>query len=269
MRRLRGFARASHAPPTMAVTAVIVAFAWLLGWRDWPLAGVGTAVLIGQLSVGWSNDAFDSGLDTRAGRSSKPTVAGDVGPRALWIGATIALALSAVLSWTVAGALGGSFHVFALAVAWLYNVKLSRTAWSWLPYALAFGSLPLFLTYGLNGEPPPGWMVPAFALTAVSAHLANALPDLERDRTAGIGGAAVRLGAHRTVVLGWVLLALGTTIVAIALARATLAVAIVMVVAYVSIALCTRLTRRPSPFYALLSIVVVDVAAIVIATQRL
>ena len=37
-------------------------------------------------------------------------------------------------------------------MAWLYNLRLSRTVWSWLPYAVAFGCAPLFLSLGLDGQ---------------------------------------------------------------------------------------------------------------------
>ena len=75
MRLLQSFVRAAHPLPTIAVSLVITAFAWSLGWTDWLLVTVFAAILIGQLSVGWSNDAFDASLDARVGRTSKPTVA--------------------------------------------------------------------------------------------------------------------------------------------------------------------------------------------------
>ena len=75
MRRLRGFALACHTAPTVGVTLIMTAFAWSLGWRGGDLALVALTVLVGQLSVGWCNDAHDSDLDARAGRAGKPTVA--------------------------------------------------------------------------------------------------------------------------------------------------------------------------------------------------
>ena len=63
MSRVVGFVRATHAGPTAAVTLVITLLALGLGWRGFGLAGVFLAVLIGQFSVGWSNDAFDAQFD--------------------------------------------------------------------------------------------------------------------------------------------------------------------------------------------------------------
>jgi len=267
MRRLRGFVTAAHAVPTLAVSLVITAFGWSLGWSGWPLILVFVAILLGQLSVGWSNDAFDASLDARVGRTSKPTVAQDVSARSLWFAAYIALAAASLLSWAVAGWLGGSFHVFAIAMAWLYNVRLSRTAWSWLPYALAFGAMPAFLSFGLDGEPPTAWSVAVFAIVGVSAHLANALPDAESDRDAGVGGLVVRLGARRSVWLCWLLLAVGTGILAVVTASVSIWLSLVVVGAFVVALLAgSRSRHRAAMFYALVAMVAVDVVLLVVVT---
>ncbi|MEI6688379.1 MAG: UbiA family prenyltransferase [Thermoleophilia bacterium] len=265
MRRLRGYAVACHTAPTVGVTAIMTAFAWSLGWRGGDLALVALTILLGQLSVGWCNDAYDSRLDAHAGRLGKPTVTRDVTPRGLWIGAVTALVAAVILSWLVGGMVGGSFHVLALAMAWLYNLRLSRTVWSWLPYAVAFGSAPLFLSIGLDGQAPPVWMVVAFALAAVSAHLANALPDLETDRAAGLGGLSVRLGTRRATRLCWLLLALGTGVIAVATLGQSPLVAVALTVIFVGAALVSRRRAAGSTsFNGLLLIVAIDVAAIVL-----
>lgn len=265
MRRLRGYAVACHTAPTVGVTAIMTAFAWSLGWRGGDLALVALTILLGQLSVGWSNDAHDSRIDAHAGRTAKPTVASTVTPRELWVGAVVTLAAAVALSWLVAGLVGGSFHVLALAMAWLYNLRLSRTVWSWVPYAVAFGSAPLFLSLGLDGQAPPIWMVIAFALAAVSAHLANALPDLETDRAAGLGGLAVHLGTQRATRLCWVLLALGTGVIALATLGQTPLVAAVLAVVFVgALLLGSRRGAGATTFNGLLAIVAIDVVTIVL-----
>ncbi len=263
---VRGFARACHPLPAAAVTVVMSAFAWSLGWRGGPLALVFATIFIGQLSVGWSNDAFDARTDAIAHRASKPTVAGLVTARALWIAAAMALAASACLSWVVAGWVGGSFHMFALAMAWTYNTVLSRTAWSWLPYALAFGAMPAFLTFGLDDSAPPAWTVIVFAIVGVSGHLANAVPDLESDASAGMDGLALRMGRRRALVACWVLLAAGTAVLAVVTAQQRPAVAGVVVVAYLG-ALVVGVTARSeaATFRALLAVVAVDVVALILA----
>ena len=257
--------RACHPVPTAAVTLIATAFAWILGWHGAPLAGVALCVLVGQLSVGWGNDAHDAAVDRAAGRAAKPAASGQVGARTLQVLSVIALAAAVALSWTIAGWVGGSFHVVALAAAWAYNLRLSRTAWSWLPYAIAFGCMPPFLTFGLDGSAPPAWLPVAFAITAVGGHLANALPDLDHDRAAGLDGLAVRLGARRTEALAWVLLAAGTGIVAVAGLATSAWPAAVLGVAYL-IALGVTRTGRIGTFHALVAVVVVDAVAIAALT---
>ena len=264
MSAARGLARACHPAPTVAVTALVTAFAAILGWRGGGLALVALAVLAGQLSVGWANDAKDAALDRAAARATKPVVAGLVAPRTLWASALAALAISCALSWLAAGWLGGSLHVWAVAWGWLYTLGLSRTPLSWLPYALAFGALPAFLEIGLGEPGAPLWLTLAFAVTAVGAHLANALPDVERDRAQGVGGLAVSLGERRAALACWALTGAGTGIVALEALAERPWLSAVIAVAWLGAVLLTR-TRRVSAFHALLALVGLDVAAIALA----
>jgi 4-hydroxybenzoate polyprenyltransferase len=267
MRVVLGFIKASHPLPTIAVSLIISAFGWSLGWTGLPLLAVFITILVGQLSVGWSNDAHDANLDARIGRTTKPTVTQDISAQALWIAALTALLAAIVLSWAVAGWLGGSFHIFAILMAWLYNIKLSRTVWSWLPYALAFGVMPAFLSFGLNDEPPTLWSVAVFAIIGVSAHLANAIPDAESDAAAGVGGLVIQLGARRSVVVCWLLLALGSGILAeVSFAKSPWLALLICVAFVFAVVIGSRLHHRKAMFYALIAMVVVDVAALVIVT---
>jgi len=267
MRMTTGLFKASHPIPTIAVSLVISAFGWSLGWTGLSLLAVFMTILVGQLSVGWSNDAFDVSLDARIGRTSKPTVARDVSARALWLGAFTALLVAIASSWAVAGWLGGSFHIFAILMAWLYNIRLSRTAWSWLPYALAFGAMPAFLSFGLNDGPPTLWSVAVFAIIGVSAHLANALPDAESDAAAGVGGVVVALGNRRSVILCWLLLAIGSGILVVVSFAASAWLALIIFLAFVLAVIygsCSH--HRTAMFYSLIAMVAIDVAALVIVT---
>lgn len=267
MRVVLGFIKASHPMPTIAVSLILSAFGWSLGWTGLPLLAVFMTILIGQLSVGWSNDAFDVSLDARIGRTSKPTVTQAVSVRALWIAAFTALLIAIASSWAVAGWLGGSFHVFAILMAWLYNIRLSRTVWSWLPYALAFGAMPAFLSFGLNDEPPTIWSVAVFAIIGVSAHLANALPDAESDAAAGVGGVVVALGNRRSIILCWSLLALGSGILVAVSLTINFGLALFVFITFVlAVIFGSRSRQRSAMFDALLAMVAVDVVALVIVT---
>lgn len=259
---LPALARACHPLPTAAMTVVITVIGWSVGWRLPAILGVTAAVLLGQLSVGWSNDAIDAGHDRAAGRAEKPTVRGEVSPRTLAVLACVALLASAVTSWWVAGLLGGTFHVVAVLLAWAYNAGLSRTAWSWVPYLLAFACVPPFLTLGLDRTAPPAWLVVVFAAVGVSAHIANALPDVESDRAAGLGGAVVAWGARRSALVAWVLLGASTAVLAL-VASTPVLVAWVLLGYVAALVLAARSSSADALFHALLLAVAVDLVAIV------
>jgi 4-hydroxybenzoate polyprenyltransferase len=170
------------------------------------------AVLCGQLSVGWLNDFVDASLDGSVARSDKPVVAGTLRRSALKVPIAIALILVVPLSILAAGFIGGMAHILAVASAHVYNLYLSRTIWSWLPYAVSFGLLPLFVAQTASAALwPETLMIALFSLVGVIAHLLNALPDIEIDRNAGKGGLAVSLGRQKSL-----LLAAGLSVVAIA-----------------------------------------------------
>lgn len=191
-----GLVRACHPGPALAVTSVALLLATTTTAELGSAWGATLAVGLGQLSIGWSNDAHDRHTDRVAGRIGKPIVAGQVAAGTVWLAARLALIGSVVVSVAVAGPLGGGAHVVAVLVAWAYNLGLSRTTWSIVAYLVSFGLLPVFLvTAGPEGARPAGWAVTAFAAVAGGAHLVNGLRDLEVDRRAGLGGTVVRLGA--------------------------------------------------------------------------
>lgn len=202
VRTLMGWLQASHLAPTITMTIVITGICAAAGWPTSRLLLCAAAALSGQLSVGWSNDAHDAAVDRRVGRTTKPVVNDLVSETSLRTASVVTLVTSVALSLLAAGVLAGSFHVLAVVSAWVYNFRLSRTAWSWVPYAVSFACLAPFATLGST---EPRWPDPrlaiALALIGVGAHLANALPDLDRDQEAEVGGLAVTLGPTRTVWL--------------------------------------------------------------------
>ncbi|WP_399478680.1 UbiA family prenyltransferase [Streptomyces sp. OUCMDZ-4982] len=199
--RAAGLALACHPGPVVAVTALACALAAGVGLSPGRFALVGAAVLAGQLSVGWCNDAYDAGRDARAGRRGKPVADGVVSVRAVWGAAAVAGVLCVPLS-LACGLLAGTVHLVAVAAAWLYNLRLKATVLSWLPYAVGFAALPSLVALAAPGAPwPRWWTVTAGALLGVAAHLGDTLPDIEADRAAGIRGLPHRLGARGTRLL--------------------------------------------------------------------
>src|SRR5438270_12498188 len=89
--------RCSHPEPVAAVTAANGVLAISAG-RGWTTVWVVTAVLAGQLFVGWTNDYLDRDLDRRAGRSDKPLAAGAVPAPRVRSAAIVALVACVPLS---------------------------------------------------------------------------------------------------------------------------------------------------------------------------
>ncbi|WP_420078195.1 UbiA family prenyltransferase [Streptomyces sp. JL4002] len=203
--RASGLAAACHPLPAAAVTLFAAVLSATAGQRLPAAALTVAAVATGQLSIGWCNDRADLRRDLAAGRRDKPLAAGTVSPAAVSRAAALALLLCVPLS-LAAGPLAGAVHLAGVAAAWAYNLRLKSTAASWVPYALAFGLLPAFVTLGLPGAPwPPVWLTAAAALLGAGAHFANVLPDIADDLATGVRGLPQRLGFRRSAAVAGLL----------------------------------------------------------------
>jgi 4-hydroxybenzoate polyprenyltransferase len=225
---------------------------------------VGAVILVGQLSVGWSNDWIDADRDALSARPDKPISQGQISRPAVGTAAVVALAATVPLSFAL-GFGAGLAHVVAVASAWAYNLYLKRTAWSWLPYAVSFGLLPVVVTLSLQQpRPPPLWIVAAGALLGVGAHLTNVLPDLQDDLANGVRGLPHRLGRTAASLCALVALSLASIIVVVGApgAPSALGWSALTAVAVVLAASCrVALTQDGSrvPFYGTILIAAVDV----------
>ncbi|OKJ95101.1 hypothetical protein AMK26_31390 [Streptomyces sp. CB03234] len=270
-----GLLMACHPGPAAAVTVLVTVLAAAAGHDGRGCLLIAAAVLAGQLSVGWCNDAVDAARDRAAGRSAKPVVSGAVGTTAVWGAATVALVLAVPLS-LACGPLAGSVHLVGVGAAWAYDLGVKATALSWLPYAIGFAALPAFVTLSLPGSPwPAWWVVVSGALVGVGAHLGNVLPDIGSDLAVGVRGWPQRLGPARVRLLLPVPLVAASVVLALAGpppgtggsgavgsgAVGPVAVAVAVVTA-VTGALLGR--RRPEvPFIAAIAVAAIDVAMVV------
>ncbi|MEU8626332.1 UbiA family prenyltransferase [Streptomyces sp. NPDC048669] len=194
-------ARSCHPGPVVAVSALAGALGVGVGLDGVRCALLVAAVLSGQLSVGWCNDAFDARRDAAAGRHGKPVADGSVSRQAVWTAAFTAALLCVPLS-LACGLLAGTVHLAAVAAAWAYNLRLKATALSWLPYVIGFAALPAVAALTLPGSPGPDWWaVTAGALLGLAAHLGDVLPDIEDDLRNGVYGLPHRLGVTGTALL--------------------------------------------------------------------
>lgn len=185
---------ASHPGPSFAV-ATMCAILGAGTLELWRIAIIGFAVLLGQFSVGLSNDWLDAERDRVVGRTDKPVAGGEIGAVlvrnvAVSAGAVgLALTLFVGLPATVA-------HAIFVAAGWAYNIGLKKTGFSILPYVIGFGTLPAVVTLA-RATPvlPAWWALGAGAALGIAAHFANALPDLADDRKTGVIGLPHRLGS--------------------------------------------------------------------------
>ncbi len=220
MSRLPVAIRLVHPAPTVAVVCLAVALAAVIsvqagGVPAWRLALVGLTVLGSQIATGALNDWADHERD-RIARPEKPLPAGEIG-RAGALGVALAgigLQLAASLPL---GPLVTGLGLAALCSAIAYDLGISRTPLSPLPYLVSFGILPLWVAAGAGVE--LGRVLPAVPLVApfaTAAHLANTLRDWEADAAGASRSLAQTLGRARSRRLALVL-ALGVGAVVAAL----------------------------------------------------
>ena len=187
----------------MTVATAVCGGAW------WSVALVFLASAAGQATVGWTNDVYDAEADRAAERNTKPTVRGSLRPEQFRVPILVSATLTIPLSFVAAGWVGGAAHILAVSSALVYNFWLSRTIWSWLPYAVSFALMTVFIAQAASPVLWPTWPVICLSvLVGVIAHLFNAIPDIDSDRRMGLGGLAVSLGKGRSIALAVVLMLL-------------------------------------------------------------
>lgn len=192
-----------------------------LGLSGWPLVFLVFAVASGQASVGWSNDYLDAHIDKTLERASKPSVRDGLNPSSLRLPILVSLILVIPFSFLAGGFIGGLAHLVAVGSAWAYNLWLARTVWSWIPYAVSFALLTVFIAQAVSRDFWPSWPIVCLAiLVGIVAHLLNAIPDIEIDRQSHLGGLAVRLG--RTISIRITLLLLAACLVFLAISIASM-----------------------------------------------
>ncbi|MCD4526801.1 UbiA family prenyltransferase [Nocardioides sp. cx-173] len=255
--------RAAHAGPAGAVTLLAVLLAVAERLEPGRVLLVGAAVLAGQLSIGWSNDLIDAARDRAVGRTDKPLASGALRPRTVRIACALALAATLPLS-LACGLASGLAHLVLVASAWTYNLGLKATAWSWLPYAVSFGLLPVVVSLaGAPPEAPPAWVPIAAALLGVGAHLVNVLPDLADDAATGVHGLPHRIGPSRLPAAATAVLVAGSVVVAVG-TRFTLA-SVVALGCVALLAAVALVGRGRTPFLAAVAIALVDAVALLAA----
>jgi 4-hydroxybenzoate polyprenyltransferase len=221
-------ARAAHPLHALASSCAVGAAAATSGREPREVGLVAATVLVGQAVAGWHNDLLDRTRDAAHHRPGKPLASGDLDPGTAWFALACAVLVVVPLALG-SGVTAGLSYLASLVAAVVANlVVLRRTVLSWLPWAVSFGLLPAFLSYGgwggqSQGDPPSVVMTVLAALLGVAVHVLLALPHLVDDRTDGLRSLPLRLalrtGARR---LWWITLAVAAfLVVSLAVAGAT------------------------------------------------
>ncbi|MGN6474476.1 MAG: UbiA family prenyltransferase [Mycobacteriales bacterium] len=262
-RRLTGLLLASHPLPCIAVSGFVSAMGLAAGLGGRAVL-LGAAVLCGQLSVGWSNDAIDAPLDTTAARRDKPIAVGEVSRRLVAWCAALAVIADIPLSLAV-GVRPGLLHLAAVALAWSYNLGLKRTVASALPYAAAFGLVPVVVAAAKHGSPAPRTaLVVAGVTCGIAAHFANTVGDTAEDALTGVRGLPQRIGpaASTAVAAGFIAAAAVAVLVAVGPRPLPIAATVIDVVLAASV---PWLLRGPATRRRAFRVVIAAVAVLVVA----
>ena len=188
------------------LVAVGVAVAAALAGRSLREVGlVFVTVLLGRLTAGWLNDVADRERDIAVDRQDKPIARDWVHPSTVTF--TVACVTLLVIPLSVSnGTLAGIAHLMSVIAAWMYNTRIKVGPLSWLPWAISFGLLPTFLSYGgwgggVHGGPATPALTLLAALLGVGIHVALALPDLVADNRNGVRSLpmviALKIGAAK------------------------------------------------------------------------
>lgn len=261
---LPSLARACHPGPTVAVTTLTALLAAGSGHGLGTGALVTAAVGTGQLTIGWSNDLVDAGRDRVVGRLDKPVARGEVPEAVVRLAVGVAGFLCVALSLACGAASAAVHLLLGVASGWAYNLGLKRTAWSAVPYAVAFGALPAVVTLALPAPSwPAPWVVVAGALLGVGAHLLNALPDLADDEQTGVRGLPHRLGAQVVRRLAPTVLTVASAVALIGPPGRPSPWAWAVFAMCLLLAAVAVVGRGRTPFGAAVGIAALDVAALV------
>jgi 4-hydroxybenzoate polyprenyltransferase len=201
--------RLVHPAPALAVIALSGALGAILSAQagiepGWRLALTTLSVAGSQILTGALNDWADRDRDLVA-QPSKPIPSGLVKPGAALEVAGVGAGLQMIASLPL-GPLPLLLGSIASGSAAAYNLWLSRTPYSVVPYLVSFSILPLWIAAGVGVD--LGRVAAAPVLVgpfAAAAHLANTLRDFDADARLGSRNLAQVLGREAAFRVAWAL----------------------------------------------------------------
>ena len=211
-----------HPIPSLLTTLASLGFAWIfgIGPRDRRFWWIATIMLLVQFSISALNEWADADLDRRA-RRQRPIPLGLVSR-----GAALAIAVVAAVGAFLLCVLAdlGPFALLLVGIGtacgWAYDLQLKATPLSVVPFAIAFPLMP-FWTGALAARPLSSLVILFLGGSPLAAaiHLADAIPDRDPDRAAGLRTLAVALGTPRAELAAAGFLLLGSLVSTILVIR--------------------------------------------------
>jgi 4-hydroxybenzoate polyprenyltransferase len=204
-----------HPIPSLLTTMAAGGFALVfgIGLGDIRLWWIAAIMLLVQFSISALNEWADADLDRQAGRR-RPIPLGLVS-KSTALTVAVLCAVAAFLLSTLAnfGTVALLLVGIGLACGWAYDLRFKGTPLSFLPFAIAFPLMPFWI--GLVAGRPAGSLGVLFlggSPLAIAIHLADAIPDRERDRAAGLRTLAVTVGRPGAEMVAAGLLLVGTLV---------------------------------------------------------
>lgn len=194
--------RVLHPFPSFLVAGLTVA---LVPFAD-PDAEVALYVVLGlgmlayQFAVGVANDVVDAANDAVT-KPWKPVAQGAISRRAATL-LCAGLAGGGMLVTSGLDFLPWLIGLAGLACGLAYDVEFKRTPLSWLPWAIAFPLIPIWVYTSAGAwDALLWWALPLGALLATSLYFANQAPGASAERRLGVHGLAQSLGERRSFAL--------------------------------------------------------------------
>jgi 4-hydroxybenzoate polyprenyltransferase len=258
-----------HPIPSGLTTVAALGFAWIfgIGPRDPRFWSIGAIMLLVQFSISALNEWADADLDRRAGRQ-RPIPLGLVSRgAALAVAVVGAVGAFALCVLSNLGPLALLLVGVGTACGWAYDLWLKATPLSFVPFAIAFPLMPSWI--GVLAGRPLMSLVVLFvggSPLASAIHLADSIPDRDRDREAGLKTLALALGKPAAEMAAAGLLLLGTLVsIVLLIRRGQPSIGALSLVALVGSGVVIGLSLRGTPSSSLLGKWAVIAAAAVAA----
>ncbi len=214
--------RAAHAKQAVLTALCMGGVAVLTGRAPREVGIIVLTVLVGQTILGWHNDVVDRFRDAEHEIPGKPVADGRLDPGSVWYAIIVAGLLLVPLSVTT-GITAGCIYIAAVAVGMLGNVVLRTGLLSWVSWALSFGLLPAYLSYGgwggqAVGNPPETSITVLAALLGIGVHFMRSVWGLVADHADGWTYLPLKLGLKMGATRLLALSTLYTAVIVILLA---------------------------------------------------